>query len=307
VPIGARATGAASPPQPRHAAKFDAVVSRLDGGAVGTLQCNDISKGGMFLNTAGAMPPVFSKVKVVIPSAGNLGLLAEVVRHVPPDQAKAWGMSPGFGVQFLDMTPGLREDVGRLMQGLPVQPRTAIPADVRSIDSVIATYRDRVNDDHYGLLDLKPSATMDEVRERASSAEAKLLELSAKTLAGPQAAQLGAALARVRDASAVLTNPGPRARYDANRGNWHGIARCLLGGLGPLDLERIRQEYLAGHPTAAGSAHVKFLASKGYEQQGQLKEALEASEAALRIDPLNIQLHQRQAMLAKKLKDATKA
>jgi serine/threonine-protein kinase len=304
-PAGARAAGA--PPQPRHTAKFDAVVTRLDGAAVGTLQCNDISKGGMFLNTDGAMPPVFSKVKVVIPSAGNLGLLAEVVRHVPPDQAKAWGMSPGFGVQFLDMTPTLREDVGRLIQGLPVQARAAVSTPLQSTESVIATYRDKVNDDHYGLLDLKPSATMDEVRERAASTEARLVELSAKTLAGPQAAQLGAALARVRDAAAVLTNAGPRARYDAHRGNWQGIARCLLGGLGPLDLERIRQEYLAAHPTAAGSAHVKFLASKGYEQQGQFKEALAACESALRIDPLNIQLHQRQAMLAKKIKDGAKA
>jgi serine/threonine-protein kinase len=118
-------------------------------------------------------------------------------------------------------------------------------------------------------------------------------------------AQLEAALARVRAAREALSNPGPRARYDANRGNWRGIARCILGGLGPIDLERQRQEFLVEHPSAAGSAHVKFLASKGYEHNDQIKEALDACENALQIDPLNLQLHQRQAMLARKLKEGS--
>ena len=66
---------------------------------------HDISKGGMFLSTAGELPPVFSQVKVDDPLGGQPRLLAEVVRHVPAEQAKAWGMAPGFGVQFLDLTP----------------------------------------------------------------------------------------------------------------------------------------------------------------------------------------------------------
>ena len=57
-----------------------------------------------------------------------------------------------------------------------------------------------------------------------------------------------------------------------------------MGGLGPLDLERLRQEHLTQHPTSAGAAHVKFLASKGFEANGQLKEALDASEAALQLE-----------------------
>ena len=74
------------------------MVTKIDGSAIGTMQCMDISKGGMFLSTQGALPVVFSKVKITIPSAGNLELLAEVVRHVPADQAKAWGMSPEIGL-----------------------------------------------------------------------------------------------------------------------------------------------------------------------------------------------------------------
>ncbi len=296
--------GLAKPPQQRHSARFEAIVTRLDGVKLGALQCNDISKGGMFLSTTNALPPVFSKVKITIPSAGNLDLLAEVVRHVPPDQAKAWAMQPGFGVQFLDVTAGLREDINRLVQGLPVQPRTT-PSGLnsQSIEALLAKYRDRMNGDHYIVLALPQTADMGEIRSRCTDAEAQLTELKRKTSKPGEIAQLEAALQRVRAAREALSNPGPRSRYDANRGNWRGIARCILGGLGPTDLERLRQEFLVEHPSAAGSAHVKFLASKGYEQNEQVKEALDACENALQIDPLNLQLHQRQAMLARKLKE----
>ncbi len=301
----APAASIAPQPQPRHTARFDAVVARIDGTVVGTMQCNDISKGGMFLSTTGALPSVFSRVKITLPSAGNLDLLAEVVRHVPADQAKAWSMSPGFGVQFIDLTPSLREDLNRIVQGLPVQPKPPVTtAETQSIDALIAKYRDRINGDHYIVLALQPVASMEEIRARCAEAIGQLSDLIKKPLKPTESAQLEAALARVRAARDALSNPGPRARFDANRGNWKGVARCILGGLGPLDLERLRQEYLVEHPSAAGSAHVKFLASKGYEQKGQHKEALEACESALQIDPLNMQLHQRHAMLKKQLEPA---
>ncbi len=305
-PKPAQPSPATTQPQPRHTARFDAVVSRLDGTVLGTLQCNDISKGGMFLSTTGELPAVFSRVKITIPSAGNMDLLAEVVRHVPADQAKAWSMSPGFGVQFIDVTPALRDDLNRVVQGLPVQPRApAATVNNQTIEALLSKYRDRINGDHYVVLAIQPAADMEEVRARCAEAIGQLTELLKKTLKPTEAAQLESALNRVRAARDALSNPGPRARYDANRGNWKGIARCILGGLGPLDLERLRQEYLAEHPSAAGSAHVKFLASKGYEQKGQAKEALDACESALQIDPLNLQLHQRHAML-KKLLETTR-
>ena len=84
---------------------------------------------------------------------------------MPADQAKAWAMSPGFGVQFLDVTPGLREDINRLVQGLPVQPRTT-PSGVntQSIEALLASYRDRMNGDHYIVLALPQTADMTEIR-----------------------------------------------------------------------------------------------------------------------------------------------
>jgi len=290
-------------PLPRFTTRFQAVVSMTDGSVVGTMECQDISKGGMFLSTGGQAPPIFSKVKVTIPSAGNISLLAEVVRHVPPEQAKAWGMAPGFGVQFLDLTPQLRESIGRLTQGLAVASKQQPVASTTSIEALMAKWRDRLNGDHYVVLGVNPDADLGEIRSKAQEALHELTLHRDRAGDVGQRAQLETALARVQMAIDVLGVPGPRARFDANRGNFRGISRCILGGLGPLDLERLRQEHLTQHPTAAGAAHVKFLASKGFEANGQLKEALDASEAALQLDPLNLQLHQRHAALSKRLRD----
>ncbi len=306
-------SGAKPPPsQQRHTAQFEAIVARLDGTELGTLKCNDISKGGMFLSTVGELPPIYSKLKITIPSSDNLELLAEVVRHVPADQAKAWGMSPGFGVQFLDVTPSLRDDVNRLVQGLPAQPK---PSDSmlegkkiesrKTVGSLLNQYRERMAGDHYVLLGLPSNADMAEVRAACSDSDAEVRGFRSKTLKPAELAQLDAALTRIKAARDTLGNAGARARYDANRGNWKGIARCVAGGLGPLDLERYRQEFLVDHPSAAGSGHVKFLASKAYEQNSQLKEALDACENALQIDPLNLQLHQRYTALSRKLKETS--
>jgi serine/threonine-protein kinase len=292
-------------PQVRFTTKFEAVVAQLDGTKVGPLECQDISKGGMFLSSAKSLPPVFSRVKITIPSAGNLELLGEVVRHVPPDQAKAWNMAPGFGVQFVEVTPQLRESIVRLTQGLPQAPRPAQPqVNAQAVDALMLKWRDRMNGDHYIVLGTTPDADLPTVRTRGEEAMRELKSVQAADAA--QKAQLEAAVARVQAALDVIGVPGPRARFDSNRGNFRGVARCILGGLGPLDLERLRQEHLAQHPTSAGAAHVKFLASKGFEANGQVKEAYDACEAALQLDPLNLQLHQRQAALARRLKETAK-
>jgi serine/threonine-protein kinase len=290
-------------PQPRFTTRFQAVVSMVDGTQFGTLECQDISKGGMFLSTTGELPPVFSRVKVTIPSAQNLGLLAEVVRHVPPDQARAWSMAPGFGVQFVDLTPQLRESIGRLSSGAQVVKAAAPVASSTSVETTLLKWRDRMNGDHYVVLGVAPDTDPLTLRGKGQDALAELKLASERATDAPQRAQVDAALQRVQAALDVLGVPGPRARFDSNRGNWKGVARCILGGLGPLDLERLRQEHLTQHPNSAGAAHVKFLASKGFEANGQLKEALEACEAALQLDPLNLQLHQRHATLARRLKE----
>jgi serine/threonine-protein kinase len=296
---------AKGPAQPRFVARFTAEVASPDGKSFGTLSCTDISRGGMFLATDAQLPPLFSKLKLSI-SGGAVVLMGEVVRHVTPEQAKAWGMSAGFGLQFVDLTPVLRDTVTRLIQGLPLtQPtRQQISStDDPDAEKVLEQFRQRINGDHYVLLGAATDADTPEVRSKAREVIAALDKLKDKSLSANQRTQLDAAVARTKAAADVLGNPLHRAEFDANRGNFRGVMRCLQAGLTVLDLERLRASHLAANPSAQGGAHVKLLTSKAYEAKNQLREALDAVEAALQLDPLNLAYHQRRIQLLKRLRE----
>jgi eukaryotic-like serine/threonine-protein kinase len=216
-------------------------------------------------------------------------------------------MAPGFGVQFVDVTPNLRESITRLTQGLPVVSKPERPTGTTAIiDAGLLKWRDKMNGDHYVVLGAQQDTDIAEIRRCAEESRKELVSLRDRAVDAAQRAQIDVGLTKVQAALDTLGVPGPRARFDANRGNFRGVARCILGGLGPLDLERLRQEHLVQHPTSAGAAHVKFLASKGFEANGQVREALDACEDALTYDPLNLQLHQRHAALARRLKESGK-
>ncbi|MBE2253991.1 MAG: protein kinase [Myxococcus sp.] len=296
---------AKGPAQPRFAARFTADVATVDGRALGTLTCTDISRGGMFLAAEAPLPALFSKVKITLTEGGGM-LLGEVVRHVTQEQATAWGMSAGFGVQFVDLTPVLRDTVTRLIQGLPVSqlPKAAVSAsDDPEAEKVLEKFRQRINGDHYVLVGVATDAESSEIRARAREAIQELEAAGQRALSTNQRSQLEASLSRVKGAADVLGNPLHRAEFDANRGNFRGVMRCLQAGLTVVDLERLRTSHLAANPNAAGGAYVKLLAANVYEGKGQLREAIDAVEAALQLDPLNLTCHQRRLQLLKKLRD----
>jgi serine/threonine-protein kinase len=304
-PPPATTSPAKGPAQPRFVAKFTADVATLDGKSFGTLTCTDISRGGMFLASDGVLPALFSKLKISLENGAG-ALMGEVVRHVTPEQAKAWGMSAGFGLQFVDLTPVLRDTVTRLIQGLPVSqlPRQQISStDDPDAEKLLEQFRQRINGDHYVLLGAATDADTPEVRSKAREAIAGLEKLKDKALSANQRTQLDAAVQRIKAAADVLGNPLHRAEFDANRGNYRGVMRCLQAGLTVLDLERLRASHLAANPSAQGGAHVKLLASKAYEAKNQLREALDAVEAALQLDPLNLAFHQRRIQLLKRLRE----
>ena len=300
---------AKGPAQPRFAAKFTADVETVEGRLLGTLTCTDISRGGMFLAAESPLPALFSKVKITLTEGGGM-LLGEVVRHVTAEQAKAWGMSGGFGVQFVDLTPVLRDTVTRLIQGLPVSqmPKATVSAsDDPETEKVLEHFRQRINGDHYVLIGVSTDAESSEVRTRAREAIHELERAGQATISSNQRSQLEAAIQRVKAAADVLGNPMHRAEFDANRGNFRGVMRCLQAGLTVVDLERLRTSHLAANPNASGGAYVKLLAANVYETKGQLREAVDAVEAALHLDPLNLTCHQRRIQLLKKLRDGVPA
>ncbi len=103
---------------PRYSLTEPAVIEIRNWSELVTLYVRDISAGGLFVGTTA--PPaagVEVTVQLMLPDeAGALDFDGRVVRVVTPDQAAASGKVPGFGIQFLGLTPERRRALERLIE-----------------------------------------------------------------------------------------------------------------------------------------------------------------------------------------------
>ncbi len=104
-----------------------AKVRRRAGSGDVEVRCTELSKGGLFMCCAEPFPRLFNRLDFTLLLAGEeVPCAGEVVRHVDSTQARAWGMSPGVGVQFINPSPRLRELIHRVQ---PHRPATPAPPD----------------------------------------------------------------------------------------------------------------------------------------------------------------------------------
>ncbi|WP_164017788.1 protein kinase domain-containing protein [Pyxidicoccus trucidator] len=102
-----------------------AKVRRRTGSGEVEVRCTELSKGGLFMCCAEPFPRLFTRLEFTLLLAGEVvPCSGEVVRHVDSAQARAWGMSPGVGVQFLNPSARLRELIHRVQ---PHRPGTPAP------------------------------------------------------------------------------------------------------------------------------------------------------------------------------------
>jgi serine/threonine-protein kinase len=298
-----RAPEANVPPPPKKPELPARVVLR-PGAAPERLVCSDLSRGGLFLRTEGELPKLFTRLTVTLELPGGpLDFPCEVVSHVTPEQARTWRTAPGFGVQFMDTTPTLRLTLGQLMSGEPVRsPSPAEPsAEDAEVRALLERHQAKLSGDFYAVLGLPQDAPFEPIRARARELFAELGTVRRSSLARAQRAQLDALLARVREAGETLANHTRRAAYDAQLGNFRGVACCLAAGLTATQLEALRRDFLARRPNVAGNAHIHFRTGSALERDGQHARALEAYERGLALDPLDLNLHQRYRVLRKAL------
>ncbi|MBN8469363.1 protein kinase [Corallococcus exiguus] len=267
---------------------------------------SDLSRGGVFLHATGELPPLFAQVQVVLPlSTGPLSVTCEVVRHVSPEQAQAWSMRPGFGVQFVAPSAALKARVEQHLAGATASPLPApreLPDDAEA-ERVLAMWRGQLAGEgtHYTVLGLSPDVELESARERARELWTALSALRQRPLSRGQRSRLESMLIRVRDAGDTLGMPLRRARYDARLGNARGVARCLEAGLTAVQTDALRREYLAEQPRAVGTARVHFLTGNALERDGQLQRALESYERGLELDPLEWEYQQRRRVVDRAL------
>ncbi len=297
-PSGSGKLFTAPTPQPadsRHVASYE---TRVYDQAAGfrVLRSTDVSRGGMFLHTEGPFPSMFARFKVglMLPD-GEFPLKAEVVRHVTLEQSRAWGMAVGFGVQFIELTPAQRDDLGNLMKGLPryqSSPGRVEEKDDPKTEEVLAGYRKRISGTHYDLLSVFEDVDFADVRQRVRDAKKVFADLREKASA-KQKEQLDAVEKRMDEAMLVIGHAKSRLEYDAGRANWKGVARCIAGGVSVTELDQARRKFLATRERVEGTAHLHYTTGSAWESQKEFGSAQKEFERALQLDPLNLAYHQR--------------
>jgi eukaryotic-like serine/threonine-protein kinase len=287
-------------PQPndsRHVASWETKVFDQPNNGFRMLRSTDVSRGGMFLHTEGPFPSMFARFKValLLPD-GEFPLKVEVVRQVTLEQSRAWGMAVGFGVQFIELTPAQRDDLGNLMKGLPrFQSSVQRPdeKDDPKVEEVLSAYKKRISGTHYDLLAVFEDVDFADVRQRVREAKKVIAELRGKAPSGRQSEQLDSLDKRFDEAALVIGHPKNRLDYDSARSNWKGVARCIAGGVSVSDLDQARRKFLASHERVEGTAHLHYTTASAWESQKEFLRAQQEFERALALDPLNLTYHQR--------------
>ncbi|MET0404342.1 MAG: serine/threonine-protein kinase [Cystobacter sp.] len=272
------------------------------------LRCSELTRAGMFLCTSERLPPLLSRLTVSLNHPeGELNCECEVVRHVRPDEALSWGMAPGFGVQLVEPSISFKAAVAHLLLGQPLETlRPPIDAAAEAeVEQMLAPYHARGTEDLYSVLALAPDKGCEELRLRARRAGHALERLCERPISATLRARVSVVLERVRKAADTLGQPRRRALYDAERGNFPGVARCLAEGLTVSQLEEMRRDFLARHPHSQASLQAHLARAQAHHRAGTLSLAREAYERALLLDPLSLELHRQHFSVCRALDRAT--
>jgi serine/threonine-protein kinase len=282
------ATPTATPPQ-----RIEPIRVELGGGdAPRHLVAAEVTRAGLFLRAESDLPRLFSRVQLSVSHPAlkaRLALTGEVVRHVSPAEAEQWHMAPGFAVQLTDLTPERRAalaDLAVAFHAGPAAPARA-PAE-RPVADRLADLEARPAATHYGFLGLPPDAEFGEVRRAARELRAQLEAVRARPQAPDQHARATALLARLDTAQHTLSVPAERLRYDAQRGNYLGVARCVAAGIPQGVVEARRREYLAANPSKEKEAQSHLVRAQVARKLKNAPAAVAAFEAALAADPLDL-------------------
>lgn len=252
----------------------------------------DLSEGGAFIRTRKTVPPVFTRVLVHVPEADR-PLAAEVTRTTRDVDPQTQEVTVGFGVHFIavERDPEVRAAVQALLAKAGSAPteRTALEAET---EQFLGRLEAAAQDDHYALLGVPAHSGLSALRSACAQLGRVLAAPHLQGLEAEAAARVAKAGGRLEQAKAVLLDPARRAAYDAGRGNFVGVARCLESGLDAGALDRIRSQYLHARPDLKDSMRPLRQRIADLRAKGGGKELLDALVVALRVDPLDFELQE---------------
>jgi len=292
APAPAPASAAVAPSAPSGPAAEPIRVELQGPGGPRQLEAAEVTRAGLFLRAEADLPRLFSRVELTVSHPvlrARLSLVGEVVRHVSPAEAAQWNMAPGFAVQLADLTPERRAALADLAEASRAAPPAATPAPApRSAAERLAELEARPAASHYAFLGLPLDAEFSEVRRAARELRVQLEAVRAHPEAADHHPRATALLARLDAAQHALSAPAERLRYDAQRGNYLGVARCVAAGIPPAVVEARRREYLAAAPGKDREAQAHLARAQVARKLGNLPAAVASFEAALAADPLHL-------------------
>ena len=265
----------------------------------------ELTRGGVYLESGPPLPAPLSRAVVSVPDggSGSAPIPAEVVRVVQPEEAKAWGMAPGFALQFLASTPAERATLERLTGGAPSAHRPE-PSE-ESAAALLEALESHSGGTHYEFLGLAPDAELKEVQSRARALRVQLEGLRGRKLSPRHAALVAPLLARVAFAADVIGVASERLAYDARSGNHLGVARCIASGLPEALLAQRRLEFLRERPGSEARVRQCLTRAKVARAVGNLDFARAQYEEALAADPLDLDIHREYWALRRELEGRT--
>jgi hypothetical protein len=257
-------------------------IERPDGTRL-AVELSALTRAGAFVH-GDELPPMRSRLRIRIKGPdGEKVHEAEVVQHVPRALAPKWNLPAGYAIQLV-------------RELIPARAGASAGPGAR-VEERIKEFRRRLTGDLYALLAVPADAEFAAIRRAADKATSELDALGSEPLTPEQRQQIIQLLDRVQRARTMLADPLRRAEHDALLGNYRGVARCIAAGLRVEQIEGCRQRFLADRPRAASMGQMHLMAGRAWEAQARPDEAIRSYEQGLAQDPLNLQLHQRFALL----------
>ncbi|HSP78087.1 MAG TPA: serine/threonine-protein kinase, partial [Myxococcaceae bacterium] len=279
-------------------ASFRGRVVDSRGGGPRAVRVEEVGERGLCIAWEGPLPPLGARLELELSLNGwALGCACDVVRLRSADESRAWGTGPGVLLLFSEPS----EDIRRLVAQALVHPEA--PGEDPELARLLAR-ASTCGEDPYALLALHPHADFAEVLQRAALVERRLEPFWQRSLPAEQRRALEQLRERLERARRTLGEPLARAGFDAVRGNFRGVARCLAAGVPQGELERLRQAFLTARPDAEARARELFDEGIMLEAQRVLDTALARYAEALAVDPLNPTLHRYFHSLARRLRSA---
>ncbi|WP_063769231.1 serine/threonine-protein kinase [Hyalangium minutum] len=269
-------------PRTQEPAGLQVRVAGLGSSEPRAVQASDVTSEGLFIAYEGAPPPLAARLALELSFHGKtLPAAGDVVRHVSQDEARAWSVSAGFFLHFVEPSPELSALVAQVRANNGEPPPDPELAQLLSRTAALGK-------DPYIFLGLPDSASFDEVRQRAETALRRVEVFWSRPLPANQRRDLEMLRARVDAARRTLGDPLTRASYDATKGNAHGIARCILAGLSDEAVGPIRRAFLDARPGSEARARSLFIQARSLEAQHALQQAVDCYGQALALDPLHL-------------------